>query len=75
MRGPNADPNAGSSNAKGYVPMLELDDGQRLTEGVAIVQYIADQAPDQQLARPTTRWPVSACRSGCTSSAANCTRA
>jgi glutathione S-transferase len=37
-------------NAKGYVPMLELDDGQRLTEGVAIVQYIADQVPDQQLA-------------------------
>ena len=50
MRGPNADPNAGSSNANGYVPMLVLDDGQRLTEGVAIVQYIADQAPDQQLA-------------------------
>jgi glutathione S-transferase len=37
-------------NPKGYVPMLELDDGQRLTEGVAIVQYIADQAPDRQLA-------------------------
>ena len=37
-------------NAKGYVPMLELDDGQRLTEGVAIVQYIADQVPDQPLA-------------------------
>lgn len=37
-------------NAKGYVPMLELDDGQRLTEGVAIVQYIADQVPDRQLA-------------------------
>ena len=37
-------------NAKGYVPMLELDDGQRLTEGAAIVQYIADQAPDKHLA-------------------------
>jgi glutathione S-transferase len=37
-------------NPKGYVPMLELDDGQRLTEGAAIVQYIADQAPDKQLA-------------------------
>ena len=37
-------------NPKGYVPLLELDDGQRLTEGPAIVQYIADQAPDRQLA-------------------------
>ncbi len=37
-------------NAKGYVPVLELDDGQRLTEGPAIVQYIADQAPVKNLA-------------------------
>ena len=37
-------------NAKGYVPLLELDDGQRLTEGAAILQYIADQAPDKHLA-------------------------
>ena len=37
-------------NAKGYVPLLELDDGQRLSEGPAIVQYIADQAPDKKLA-------------------------
>ena len=34
----------------GYVPVLELDDGTRLTEGPAIVQYIADQAPDRNLA-------------------------
>ncbi len=39
-----------SINPKGYVPLLELDDGQRLTEGPAIVQYIADQVPDKQLA-------------------------
>jgi glutathione S-transferase len=32
-------------NPKGYVPLLELDDGQRLSEGPAIVQYVADQAP------------------------------
>lgn len=37
-------------SAKGQVPVLELDDGQRLTEGPAIVQYIADQVPDKQLA-------------------------
>jgi glutathione S-transferase len=37
-------------NALGYVPLLELDDGTRLTEGSAIVQYIADQAPEMNLA-------------------------
>lgn len=37
-------------NSKGYVPLLELDDGQRLSEGPVIVQYIADQAPASQLA-------------------------
>ena len=37
-------------NPKGYVPVLELDDGQRLTEGPAIVQYLADQRPERRLA-------------------------
>jgi glutathione S-transferase len=37
-------------NALGYVPLLELDDGTRLTEGPAIVQYIADQVPEKNLA-------------------------
>lgn len=37
-------------NPLGYVPMLELDDGTRLREGPAIVQYIADQAPAKNLA-------------------------
>jgi len=37
-------------NPKGSVPLLELDNGERLTEGPAIVQYIADQAPDKKLA-------------------------
>ena len=37
-------------NPKGYVPLLELDDGQRLSEGPAIVQYIADQVPAKNLA-------------------------
>ncbi len=37
-------------NPKGYVPLLELDNGERLSEGPAIVQYIADQAPAKNLA-------------------------
>ena len=39
-------------NPLGYVPYLVLDDGTGLREGPAIVQYIADQAPDKQLAPP-----------------------
>ncbi len=37
-------------NSKGAVPALQLDDGQVLTEGAAIVQYIADQKPESGLA-------------------------
>ncbi len=35
---------------KGYVPALQLDDGQVLTEGPAIVQYLADSRPQIGLA-------------------------
>ncbi len=39
-------------NPKGYVPALTLDGGETLTENVAILCYIADQAPAAQLAPP-----------------------
>jgi len=39
-------------NPKGYVPAVQLDDGQLLTEGPAIVQYLADQKPSAGLLPP-----------------------
>ncbi len=38
------------TNPLGYVPALALDDGTILTEGPAIVQYIADKVPEKKLA-------------------------
>jgi glutathione S-transferase len=39
-------------NSNGYVPVLILDNGNRLSEGPAIVQYLADLAPDKKLIPP-----------------------
>lgn len=39
-------------NPKGSVPALQLDDGQVLTEGPVIVQYLADLKPEKGLAPP-----------------------
>lgn len=39
-------------NPKGYVPAIELDDGELLTEGPAIVQFLADSKPEAGLAPP-----------------------
>jgi glutathione S-transferase len=43
-------------NPKGAVPALELEDGRVLTEGAAIVQYIADRKPDAGLAPAWGTW-------------------
>ena len=42
----------GTVNPNHYVPALQLEDGSVLTEGVAIVQLLADLAPDSGLAPP-----------------------
>lgn len=39
-----------SINAKGYVPYLKIDETKNLTEGVAILQYLADLHPEKNLA-------------------------
>lgn len=44
-------------NPKGQVPVLQLDGGDKLTEGPAIVQYIADQKPESGLAPPNGTMP------------------
>ncbi len=41
-------------NPLGYVPALKLDDGTVLTENSAILQYIAEQYPEAQLAPPAS---------------------
>ena len=39
-------------NAKGYVPALQLDNGEVLTEGPAIIQYLAEHKPQANLLPP-----------------------
>jgi glutathione S-transferase len=39
-------------NPKGYVPAIQLDNGEVVTEGPTIVQYLADQKPAAGLAPP-----------------------
>jgi glutathione S-transferase len=43
-------------NPKGYVPALRLDDGQLLTENVAILSWIADQGPNPAAAGELGRY-------------------
>ena len=64
---------AWSINPKGQVPVLEFDNGERLTEGPVVVQWIADQNPAAGLIPPVSP-NVIAFRNGSTSSLRSCTR-
>ncbi|MCX2878239.1 hypothetical protein [Agrobacterium fabrum] len=57
-------------NPKGYVAALTLDTGDVLTEGPAIVQYLADLKPDSGLAQAMAPWSAPSFRNGSTSSPA-----
>jgi glutathione S-transferase len=54
LRGKKLDNGAefSSINPKGYIPALVLDNGELLTEGAVMVQYIADLKPESKLAPP-----------------------
>src|SRR5262249_40595085 len=43
-------------NPKGYIPTIETDKGEVLTEGVAIMQWIAEQAPAKNLMPKYGTW-------------------
>lgn len=43
-------------NPRGYVPVLELDRGERLSEGPAVMQYLADLRPQARLAPASGTW-------------------
>ena len=43
-------------NLKGYVAALQLDNGEVLTEGAAILQYLADRVPAAGLAPANGSW-------------------
>ncbi len=53
----------------GYVPAIETRGGFVLTEGPAVLTYIAELAPEGSLASPAFRTRITACSPGSTSSA------
>jgi len=61
-------------NGKGQVPVLEFDNGERMTEGPVIVQWIADQNPAAGLIPAAGKPERYRVQDGSTSSPRSCTR-
>ena len=57
-------PDFAEVSPNGYVPALVLDDGSVLTEGVAIMQYLADLMPEAVLAPPAGTLDRAPCKLG-----------
>lgn len=52
----NKQPDFLKMNPKGYVPMIVTDKGEPLTEGVVIMQYLADQKPEKNYLPQLGTW-------------------
>lgn len=52
----NKPPEFARLNPKGYIPFLVTDGGEPLSEGVAILQYLADQRPEKNMIPRAGTW-------------------
>ena len=72
-KGEQKQPEFAALTAEGLVPLLELDDGQRLTQSMAIIEYLTKRIRSPRCC-PATRWGGHACARWRRSSPARCIR-